>query len=400
MTWQKRRVSELAFLFNGFPFDAATFSSTEQMPLVRIRDLLADEFETYIPTESAPEGVLVRDDDVLVGMDGDFNVKLWHRGTAALNQRLCALRSRPGCDPRFLAYALPRQLKVINDLTYATTVKHLSSWQVAHITFWAPDVHEQRAIADFLDEQTSRIDTLINKQTRLISTLRERQGAFIAATTLRGTDRTARLVDSGHPWLGLVPEHWSIDPLGVHFVERKEQVNDRDYAALSVTKGGVVAQLATAAKTDNNDARKLVRAGDFVINSRSDRKGSAGVSTMDGSTSVVYIVLQPRPSMHGAYIHHLLRSIPFQEEFYRWGNGIVADLWSTRYSAMRRIALPVPPVSEQRQIAGFLNDRLRVMNETIATAERHIMLAQERRAALITAAVTGQIDVGTTGRAA
>ena len=92
--------------------------------------------------------------------------------------------------------------------------------------------------------------------------------------------------DSGLNWLGQIPTHWRLKSLGFFFGERREKVSDRDYQALSVTKDGIVPQLETAAKTDDRDNRKKVCQGDFVINSRSDRKGSAGLSELDGSVSL------------------------------------------------------------------------------------------------------------------
>jgi len=91
---------------------------------------------------------------------------------------------------------------------------------------------------------------------------------------------------SGVEWLGEVPEHWASRRLGFFFAERREKVSDKNFEALSVTKDGIVPQLDTAAKTDDGDNRKCVRTGDFVINSRSDRKGSSGLSRLDGSVSL------------------------------------------------------------------------------------------------------------------
>ena len=150
------------------------------------------------------------------------------------------------------------------------------------------------------------------------------------------------------------PPKWDRYRLGQVFKERKTTVSDTDYPPLSVTMKGVVPQLDTAAKTDNNDNRKLVLAGDYVINSRSDRKGSGGISDRDGSVSVISIVLEPR-GIDRQFAHFLLRSRTFQEEFYRWGSGIVADLWSTRYSDMKNIRLALPPLAEQRTIAAYLD---------------------------------------------
>jgi len=141
-----------------------------------------------------------------------------------------------------------------------------------------------------------------------------------------------------------------------------------------------VPQLENVAKTDNGEGRKLVRSGDFAINSRSDRKGSSGISDRDGSVSVITTVLTPR-EMDPAYLHHLLRSEPFQEEFYRYGSGIVADLWSTRWSAMKGIRLVVPPLVEQRRIAAFLDRETAEIDAFIADQEELIGLLAERRAA-------------------
>jgi type I restriction enzyme S subunit len=136
--------------------------------------------------------------------------------------------------------------------------------------------------------------------------------------------------------------------------------------------------------------RKLVRTGDFAINSRSDRKGSAGLSEFDGSVSVVYTVLTPRPSIDGRFAHHLLRSTAFQEEFYRWGSGIVEDLWSTRYSAMKRIPLAIPPLDEQRAIADYLDQETAQIDALVAKQEELIGLLGERRIAQITEGVEEQ----------
>lgn len=165
------------------------------------------------------------------------------------------------------------------------------------------------------------------------------------------------LVESGVSWLGKIPSHWEMSKIGHCFNHRNEIVSDKDFEPLSVTKNGVLPQLETAAKSDNSDGRKLIRKGDFVINQRSDRKGSAGVSPLDGSCSVIYTVLEP-VRYHPPYAHHLFRSSGFQEEFYRWGTGIVDDLWSTRYSLMKQISCPVPPIEEQREIANFLDQEL------------------------------------------
>ena len=166
-------------------------------------------------------------------------------------------------------------------------------------------------------------------------------------------------------WLGSIPEHWECKKIGSLFSERKTKVSDADYPPLSVTKLGIVPQLANAAKSDSGDNRKLVCSGDFVINSRSDRKGSCGVSELDGSVSLINIVLTPRNSWDNKYVHYLMRSQPFSEEYYHYGRGIVADLWTTRYSEMKNILLPVPPCDEQELSESYAGGKICYENDLV-----------------------------------
>ena len=193
--------------------------------------------------------------------------------------------------------------------------------------------------------------------------------------------------DSAVEWLGDIPSHWGAKRLGQFFKERREKVSDKDYAALSVTMKGIVPQLENAAKSDAGDNRKLVLKNDFVINSRSDRKGSSGTSPFDGSVSLISIVLEPR-DISPRFVHHLLRSYPFQEEFYRYGKGIVADLWSTNSSEMKNILIPNIPIDEQTQIANFLDHETAKIDTLIEKQQTLIRLLQEKRQAVISHAVT------------
>lgn len=200
---------------------------------------------------------------------------------------------------------------------------------------------------------------------------------------------------TGTNWISSVPITWDVKKIVHLFSQRKEKVSDRDFPPLSVTKNGILPQLDNAAKTDDGDKRKRVCVGDFVINSRSDRKGSCGVSALEGSVSLINIVLHPRSQLTGNYAHYLLRSQPFSEEFYRNGRGIVADLWTTRYSEMKTILLPVPPREEQDQIVRYLDWQVSKINRLIAAKRKQIALLKEHRTAKINQAVTTGIHSDT-----
>lgn len=199
---------------------------------------------------------------------------------------------------------------------------------------------------------------------------------------------------TGTEWMPSIPVWWDIQKIGALFAQRKEKVSDKDFAPISVTKSGILPQLATAAKTDDGDNRKKVCVGDFVINSRSDRKGSCGVSSLEGSVSLINIVLEPREQLSGKYTHYLLRSHLFSEEFYRNGRGIVADLWTTRYSEMKTILLPVPPREEQDQIVHYLDWQVSKINRLIAAKRKQIALLHEQHKRRISEAVLHGNDDG------
>ena len=198
--------------------------------------------------------------------------------------------------------------------------------------------------------------------------------------------------DSGVKWLGQIPSHWEVKRLASFFTERRVKVSDKDYEPLSVTKLGIFPQLENVAKTNDGDNRKLVKKGDFVINSRSDRKGSSGVSNLDGSVSLINIVLEPRKSVVPSFVNYLLKSYRFVEEYYRNGHGIVADLWTTRYDEMKMIKLGIPPLSEQTLIATYLDTATAKIDAAILQQQKMIDLLKERKQIIINSAVTRGLD--------
>ncbi|MBY0600003.1 restriction endonuclease subunit S [Bacillus bingmayongensis] len=197
--------------------------------------------------------------------------------------------------------------------------------------------------------------------------------------------------DSGVEWIGEISADWGLSTIGAHYKQRNEKVSDLDFAPLSVTKNGVVPQLDSAAKSSNHNDRKLVKKNDFVINSRSDRKMSCGIANEDGSVSLINIVLYS-DSISKEYTKYLLKNYSFAEEFYRWGTGIVADLWSTKWDRMKKIAIPVPTLEEQNKIASTLDELTEKIDSIIIDTKQSIEELKKYKQSLITEAVTKGLD--------
>ena len=145
----EKTLPEVCIIQYGFPFDSSKFCSAEGVPLVRIRDVVRGYSETYT-TEIAGENYIVNDGDLLIGMDGEFNIAYWKGGRAYLNQRVCRLIPREDVDRDYIFYYMPQALKAIEDATPFVTVKHLSAKQLSKILIPLPDMSEQQRISAVL----------------------------------------------------------------------------------------------------------------------------------------------------------------------------------------------------------------------------------------------------------
>lgn len=202
----------------------------------------------------------------------------------------------------------------------------------------------------------------------------------------------AEMKDSGTTWLGMIPKDWELSKISSIYELRMQKVSDKDYPPLSVTMNGIVPQLDSAAKTNAHDDRKLVKKGDFAINSRSDRRGSCGVSEYDGSVSLINTVMKPRDEMNPDYYNWLFHTMQFADEFYKWGHGIVDDLWTTNWQDMKHIDIPVPTLDEQKVIADYLNKAISEIDALHTDIKKQIGTLEEYKKSIITEAVTKGLD--------
>gem|GEM_PF-6277194 len=200
---------------------------------------------------------------------------------------------------------------------------------------------------------------------------------------------TARkMKDSGIEWIGEIPEEWKLSKINNLYEIRNTKVSDKNYDPLSVTMKGIVPQIESAAKTNSHDDRKLVKKGDFVINSRSDRRGSCGISSYEGSVSLINTVIKPLSEMNPNYYNWFFHTEQFADEFFKWGHGIVNDLWTTTWNDMKRIVIVYPPLPEQKRIADFLDEKCSEIDDLTADIEEQIKTLEEYRKSVITEVVT------------
>jgi type I restriction enzyme S subunit len=401
--WEWKRIKETAVLINGYPFDSKKFEAGKGMPLVRIRDIRASTTEVGFVGEVPPES-LIYNGDVLIGMDGDFNVSLWSGGEAALNQRVACIRAAGFCLQKFIYYVLPFNMKVANDLTYFTTVKHLSSIDILKTVYAFPPEGELNKIVDFLDHETAKIDTLIEKQQQLIKLLKEKRQAVISHAVTKGLNPNAPMRDSGVEWLGEVPEHWQVRRINSIFSEssaRARTEEELDYPVLSVSiHHGISDKELNEKELDRKVQRsedrslyKVVHHNVLAYNMMRAWQGGFGASKLSGLVSPAYVVCEPKTTLDSYYFELTLRTPNAVTELKRFSRGITDFRLRLYWEEFKNISVPVPPKNEIEMILKAILGINSTYDNLARVAGKQIGLLKERRTALISSAVTGKIDV-------
>ena len=260
-----------------------------------------------------------------------------------------------------------------------------------------PPLPQQRAIADYLDRETAHLDALVAAKERLLGLLAEKRRALITRAITRGLDTHAPLRDSGIPWLGEIPAHWESERARWLFRERDERSDSDEGELLTVSHlTGVTPRSekdVNMFEAQTTEGYKICFSGDLVINTLWAWMGAMGVSSVAGIVSPAYNVYEPVARLHPSYVDALVRLSLFNQEVTRHSKGV----WSSRLrlypEGFFAVSLPVPPLSEQREIVAYIAKETSRLDELRVATERTATLIKERRAALIAAVVTGQLEV-------
>ncbi len=302
-------------------------------------------------------------------------------------------------DPGFSKYALrePNFLAEVERRSFGVSYPAINASDLADISIYLPSILKQRAIANFLDRETARLDALIAAKERLLDLLAEKRRALITRAVTRGLDPHVPLRDSGVPWLGKIPAHWKIRRVAWLFHER-DQRSEPDLPLLEVSiNAGVVLREFSEERIESTAADfntyKVARLSDVVFNKMRMWQGAVGIAPQDGLVSPDYTVAAPTGPLLPQYAGLLFRTDAFSAECARRSHGIVWDRLRIYWEGFREIELPLPIHEEQSRIVAYIQTATQKLNNLRMEAERTISLLKERRAALIAAAVTGQIDI-------
>ena len=369
------------------------------LPYIALDNIVSWDAQ-FIPSESTTDGNSneCEPGDVLFGKLRPYLAKAFIPTVKSIcSPEFLVMRPNKGTHNKFMLYFFLSKsfIAYIRNQVAGTKMPRTKWSDLGSVSFMLPTIDEQEAIAAYLDRECEKIGQQIELLERKADAYKRLRRSIINRAVTRGLNPNTPLKPSGLRWNTYIPENWSVGRIRNYFEFRNEKVSEIDYAPLSVTKNGVVPQMDNVAKSmAEGDTRKKVCKDDFVVNSRSDRKGSCGTSPMDGSVSLIYIVLKPT-QINPKFADYYFRCNDWVEEFYRNGKGIVADLWTTNYAIMRNIEIAVPPYIEQQQIAAYLDEKCGKIDAIIEKIGTQVERLKELKRSLINEVVTGKRAITT-----
>ena len=403
--WEVKRGKFVSAILAGFAFNSNHFTTDEgYMPLIRIRDINKTSTEMNFNGEY-PKEYIIKKGDILIGMDGDFNVAKWNGPEALLNQRVCKIEDGKEVLADYAYYLLPHPLKLINDVCYATTVKHLSTYDVMGEFFPVPPIEEQKSIISYLDKKCGSIDTVISTQERRIALLEELKQSVITEAVTHGINPDAKLRPSGIDWIGNIPEHWEVMPLKYvlkvplmyganESADSDDESNPRYIRITDIDDDGKL-KVDTICRLSRQKAESyLLKKNDILFARSGATVGKTYLHINDEYACFAGYLIKAECNekiVNPFFVYNYTKS----KNYSNWKDSIniqatIQNIGADKYSVL---SIPVPPLREQEEIVEYIDRKIKPIDASIAKAKREIELLKELKQSVITEAVTGKIKI-------
>ena len=434
--WGQKRLKNAAAIKTGFAFSSDDFTD-EGIPVLRIGDITKDgrvDFSDakFLPWEfqRSHRNVVIQRNDIVMAMTGATIGKVGrypYNMPALLNQRVCSFRARSDLEQDYLWYVLNTQFYVDHVLltAFGGAQPNISDSELLACRVPIPPKEEQGIIADFLDAETAKLDTLMVKKRELVEKLKEKRTAIISRTVTRGLPPEAsrgaglnpqpKLRSSGIEWLGEIPDGWRVTKVWLERISRNLELQDGNHGELHpkaedyvdtgipfvmanhIVRGRIDFDICNYIERELADSLRIgfSRTGDVLLT----HKGTIGRVGLVQENPFPYVMLTPQVTYYRC-LHDIDNRFLFwalQGSYWQDQMGLVSSLGTTReYVGLldqKRLYLLFPPAIEQDAIADYLDRETGKIDRMVEKVEDAIERLQEYRTALITAAVTGKIDV-------
>ena len=402
MHWERTALKYMGEYQNGYPFKPEDRAG-QGLPIIRISQLSGDT-EPNLYDGTLDDRVFVQDGDLLFSWSATIDSFIWTGGPAWLNQHIFKVTPSGEAHKGFLFYVIKHIAPKLAEFdAHGSTMRHIKKESLGERIF-VPSVEEQAKVATFLDRETAKIDSLVEEQRRLIELLKEKRQAVIAHAVTKGLDQSVPTRDSGVEWLGLIPKHWDngtltrvADRVVVGIAEAATHAYADEGVAIlrstNIRAGKIIGEvLYVTPEFAEGRATKLINAGDLVT----VRTGNAGVTavvpeSLDGCQCFTMLITSLSKLGLSAFYCYALNSLPSQRYFSLegWGPAQV----NISVPILKALPVAIPTLIEQHAIVEYLDGATAKLDELVAEAESAMRLLGERRSTLISAAVTGKIDV-------
>lgn len=319
---------------------------------------------------------------------------------ATTNQACCALSEPTGLEPKYVYYWLQTFREQLIRKASGGGQPNVNQDTIRALRISSPTRPSQQYIVEFLDEHTARIDALIAEKEQLIEKLKEYWRSVSAEMVVRGIRKPSRVRNTHITWIGDIPDHWELRPLKTLFRLVAEPAADDHglellslYTDIGVRPRRELEQRGNKASSTNG--YWLVKKDDLVVNKLLAWMGAIAASAYSGVTSPAYDILRPTISLNTWYFDALFRSGIYLTEFKSKSRGIMDMRLRLYFDELGTVKVPFPPKEEQDEIVKALDEKKAHVDELVGHCTVHISRLREYRSSLISAAVTGQIDVGT-----
>ena len=372
------------------------------VPFVRVSDMNIPENKLYIETSKT----FVDRKNCINSIFPTGSIIFPKRGGAILTNKRRIVKKEICCDLNIMG-AIPGEKvnslflyyyllsKDFGILYNGSAVPQINNGDIEPLLFPLPPLSEQCSIVSYLDAKCGKIDEWVTKKQKEVEHLQELKQRVIADAVTRGLNPHVKMKATNIPWLKEIPEHWEMRKMKYLFDERSEK-NHPNEPMLSATQSeGVILQSKYQGRVvvvnTGFEGLKLVKVGDFVIHLRSFQ-GGIEYAHYRGIISSAYTILNPKYPEYSAYYKRLFKSSSFIDLLKICVTGI-REGQNINYSKLKQFSIPVPPLSEQKQIVSYLDAKCSKIDKLIANITKEIERIKEYKQRLISDVVTGQIKV-------
>lgn len=393
--WNFLKYKNISIIMNGFPFDSNMFDTIEGFPLIRIRDISSGTIETFYKG-TFNDKYVVEKGDILVGMDGDFNIRKWSGVNALLNQRCLRIKGLVEEYNGLIYYQLPFVLRKINDLAYSTTVKHLSHFSILNAKVVIPPLDDLRKILSVLDQKVANIDNIIEKTKESIEEYKKLKQSIITESVTKGMNFNVKMKDSGIDWIGQIPVHWELTKFKRVASVKSNLVSPHDYPDYvqvspdRIEKDtGVLLSCDTVSEVGVESWNHKFFKGQILYSKIRPMLNKVTIAPVDGLCSADMYPIETQ--MNSEFLKYFMLSDAFLTQVTINDNRV--KMPKVNQDELSTLDIVSPPLTEQIDIAEKLKTKLSKISELIGMKEKLILEIESYKKSLIYEVVTGKKEI-------